>query len=746
MIALRPDTVPKCRLEKIEYYENDIPAMRKAFGEIVSRETYARRNKRSVCSDFLTMDTETTSVARATGWNNTDTDIGLVYLVQLYVSGKCFIFRTLDDFKNALESAIVPQLEELNASIVIYVHNLSFEWQFLKSIILVYDVFALKNRKVAKITAYDGAIEFRCSYLLSNMSLEKFTENYNSEMYRKDKELIDYEIARYPWSQLNDEIMYYSLMDVITLYKAVESIMLCEGDSLRTIPMTNTGYVRRACRVACIGEYKNTRKKSVRIEQWEKYGAYKKLFQKCFLTLDQYIMLVKAFRGGNTHASRFYADEILTNVGSYDFASSYPAVIICSDQFPIGKLEECTNDVQDLENLKEFSKRYFTVIEVVFEELCLRDPASCTVPYIPASKLEYVTHADYDFLQDVSRETARTVKDNGRIIRTNKAVRYTFLGIELAIILRQYTGKMHVTRCYYAPKGYLPDELRNTCFDWYDKKTALKHVDGMEYEYMKSKNRVNSVFGMMVEQIVKEVVEYNDEEKTFSTRKPTQEEAEEQLKNYYTPMQRKFLAYQWGVTITALARVRLQEMIDICGHDFVYCDTDSCKMLNPEKYIEAFETYNASWVEYADKCGCEYYAFTKNGEKQILGLADFEGMYDKFKTLGAKKYATEKNGRLEITIAGVPKNAGAQLMGNINNFVRGYKFEVSDNAPLSMRQSWKKTLTYNDTFNEIFTIDGHELHIQSNVALLRTTYELNITDEYQELIDNLNSEWEFDDI
>lgn len=37
------------------------------------------------------------------------------------------------------------------------------------------------------------------------------------------------------------------------------------------------------------------------------------------------------------------------------------------------------------------------------------------------------------------------------------------------------------------------------------------------------------------------------------------------------------------------ARKRIQEMIKIGGNDFVYCGTDSCKMLNYEKYVDAFE-------------------------------------------------------------------------------------------------------------------------------------------------------------
>ena len=131
----------------------------------------------------------------------------------------------------------------------------------------------------------------------------------------------------------------------------------------------------------------------------------------------------------------------------------------------------------------------------------------------------------------------------------------------------------------------------------------------------------------------------------------------------------------------------------------------------------------------------QYYAYTKNNEKQILGVADRESDYKEFITLGAKKYAViNQKDALEITIAGVPKKAGALLLGNIDNFKPGFVFKTNDSDANSLRQLWKKTLFYNDDINEVLTIDGRQLNITSYVALERTTYELNITDEYQDLI------------
>ena len=170
-------------------------------------------------------------------------------------------------------------------------------------------------------------------------------------------------------------------------------------------------------------------------------------------------------------------------------------------------------------------------------------------------------------------------------------------------------------------------------------------------------------------------------------------------------------------------------------------------MLHPEKYEQAFEKYNESWIRYAEKAKCDFIAYTKNGEKQVLGFADREKDYKFFKTLGAKKYAyIDQKNELNITIAGVPKKIGASLLGSIDNFKEGFIFSVSDSADNELRQAWKKQLTYNDDMNLTYTIDGHKLNIKSNVAILRTTYELDLTDDYKSIIEKYNSEYVQDDL
>lgn len=728
MYLQKPDMIPDERLSGFEY-TYALNTIEQKIDYLVNTEGLILNKKgKSLLSVPITFDIETTSIPENSSHNPYDYMLGFPYLYQLYLCNTVFFCRTRTECY-LLFSELERCISKHDIHVICYVHNLSFEYQFMKSILDInYEkVFLVKNRKVAKFELKSDTIIFRDSYLLSNMSLAKFCENYNTPEYQKDKELIDYEVQRYPWTDLSDEILYYSGMDVITLYHAILSIMNREGDTLKTIPMTNTGYVRRSYKKACLGSTYNGgayRKKSE--DKFKKKRNYRKEnMDKQRITLEQYNLLVKAFRGGNTHANRYKVGRIIEKVTSYDFASSYPAVMICSNEFPTGKLMECTNSLQTENDIQYYIKNYWVLFNCIFEDVSLRDNEKTPVPYIPKSK--------------VITDKFDGIYDNGRIISQKNAFEFCFLGCEYNIIRKQYKGKMRIVKAFYTTKGYLPIEIRQECAEWYKKKTELKGVSGAEYEYMKSKNRVNSSYGMMVESIVKDISEINEKGEII-LRKPDEEEAEKQIANYYSFKQGKFLQYQWGVTVTALARKRLQELIDLTYKDFIYADTDSVKIENGEKYFPLIEEYNRKWVEYAERCNVPFRAFTVKGEEQILGIADFDGFYNRFITLGAKKYAYENEHGLNITIAGVPKKLGAKLLGKLENFKCGMHFMIGAEGSLEDRQSWKKRLLYNDDANYDLTIDGHNLHIGTYIAMERTPYELSITDEYEELINSLGSE------
>ena len=288
---IRPESISNERLSEIDAYEyTDLEVFKTHFLTwLEDAQVIKRRKRHHIIDDVMTFDIETTTISARTQYNQTDQSYAVPYLYQVYVAGMCLILRydaEFMEFYNWIDQAISDKAFVLP----VYVHNLSFEYHFLKSRVPIdfNTVFALQSRRIGKFESAKGGLEFRCSYLLSNMSLEKFTSNYCDNRYRKDKDLIDYEILRFPWTDLNNEVLYYSAMDVITLYHAVITIIRKEGDNLKSVPMTNTGYVRRACRTACIGNNTKHYRTEAEKKTYAIFRRYRAMFLKCAPTYEQY--------------------------------------------------------------------------------------------------------------------------------------------------------------------------------------------------------------------------------------------------------------------------------------------------------------------------------------------------------------------------------------------------------------------------------------------------------------------------
>ena len=84
--------------------------------------------------------------------------------------------RTWDEVINLFD--YLTELYELSEHrrLVVYVHNLSYEFQFMRKYFEWENVFAVGDRKPIKALTV-GGIEFRDSYILSGFSLAKTAEN-----------------------------------------------------------------------------------------------------------------------------------------------------------------------------------------------------------------------------------------------------------------------------------------------------------------------------------------------------------------------------------------------------------------------------------------------------------------------------------------------------------------------------------------------------------------------------------------
>lgn len=607
-----------------------------------------------------------------------------MYQWQFCINKKVIFGRTWEEFQLLLKKLTTVLSLSKQQRLVIYVHNLSYEFQFMKEFIDIDSIFAREKRKVLKCLTTNG-IEFRCSYFLSNMSLAKFCENTEGVTHYKLKDTYDYSKLRTPATPLTLEEKQYCYNDVYGLCECIDGLL--KDDTIISIPLTNTGYVRREYRQAMKSNKKN----------WFK-------FQDTQLTEEQYRMLRRCFRGGNTHANRYVAGAKINEVGSEDIQSSYPATMLLDAEYPVGRFMEVKLNNQT--KLDYYCRNYCVVLEVSFLNIiCKKDVA---IPYIDLAHCYNVNGV---------------VNDNGRILKAD-GLSMTITNIDLDIIRRTYIYDGFVIhKAIYATKGKLPKELRKKLLEFYYQKTTLKGVEGKEYEYLKSKNRVNSTFGMCVTDIVNDTITYNSDTMEWG------EEIQDintALTDFYNN-RNNFLSYQWGVFVTANARKRLQDMLDVVGLDVVYIDTDSIKFQNLE-HVKEFEEKNKEIIKQCEENDIPAYV-DFNGKRNYLGIWDNEGVYEQFKTLGAKKYCFNKkdkkgNIKFGITVAGMSKVKGAKAVGNIDNFCINRRFEN-----VGRTTSW-----YNDVKPHHITVNGCTFLTASNIGILETSYTLGVTCEYLELI------------
>ena len=606
------------------------------------------------------------------------------------------IGRTWGEFLD-LQKRIKAVLPE-DRWLVVYVHNLSYEFQFLKGIYSFFpdDVFAVASRKVVKADMW-GCFEFRCSYKLTNMSLKQFTSKMMVEHQKLSGEEFDYGVKRYPWTELTDEELVYCINDVLGLVEAVNALMARDGDTLQTIPLTSTGYVRRNAKRAL------------------KDGSVHHNFVYSILPdIETYRALREAFRGGNTHANRYYAGDIVENVHSADRSSSYPAVM-CNCEFPMSAFTPIL--LKDLN--PDYISRCITIrhkallLRIGIKNLRLRDPFwGC--PYLSKDKCRNI-HKAID------------TEDNGRILEA-EYLETTITDIDLKIIMEEYKGEIIFLQGWYASYKKLPQALINEVIKYYKDKTELKGVAGQEIFYDKAKALLNSLYGMMAQDPVKHNLIFKQVGDWEEDSSLTDEEI------LGKSNQRAFLAYQWGVWVTAHSRDALERGIRLVqeteGADFIYCDTDSVKYTgtvdwcgyNGDRIAECKESGSMA----TDPSGITHYM----GVFEIEDLKDTGFAYRYFKTLGAKKYAyVEREGEgVHCTIAGVNKKKGGKELdkhGGLSAFVEGFVF----------REAGGTQAVYNDTPPmDHVDIEGRSLPVTANVAILPSEYTLGITGEYERII------------
>lgn len=670
-----------------------------------------KKNKIEYYNLPCAFDIETTS------FQDNDDKRAIMYGWTLGLNGQVIIGRTWEEFQACCGTLVARLGLGDSRRLVIYVHNLSFEFAFISHVLEWESVFAREERKPIKALTTTG-IEFRCSYFLSGLSLEKIGENLQKYPVRKMVGDLNYKLLRHSKTPLTAKELKYMENDVRVVMSYIQEKIETDGSIVR-IPLTNTGYVRRYCRNACMYTEKGQKQDVGKYFRWQRY-----IHRMNITSTDEFRQWQRCFQGGFTHCSAWKQGKIYSKVASYDFTSSYPAVMLAECNFPVS-----SGQLVRIKSAKEF--RYYLT-----KYCCIFD--------IEFFGLEDKLFVDHPISYSRCTEIDTPVVDNGRVVSAKHLVT-TITEIDFSVIEKFYSWeRMRVGNFRIYAKGYLPTPFVKAILKLYKDKTQLKGVAGKEQEYLVSKGMINSAYGMSVTNPISPEIKFIDGE--WITKPIDYEEAIEKYNND----ERRFLFYPWGIYVTALARRNLFTAIYAVRNDFIYADTDSVKILNKTAHRAYFERYNKEIIEKLEKA-MDYHGIDRSeirpktikGIEKPLGVFDYEGEYQLFKSLGAKRYMVTEEYKPQITIAGLNKKAAVPyLQKKYGKY--GMYLAFTENLIVPAGSTGKSTHTYIDIPKEGILKDykglSAEYHEQSGVHLEEAEYHLSLAWQYVQYLRGLR-EW-----
>lgn len=651
-----------------------------AMEELLSHEsiTIASTGKLEFFNIPCAFDIETSSFYNASGEK-----CATMYIWQFGIDGLVIYGRTWEEF-TAFLGELVDYLElSARRRLVIYVHNLGYEFQFMRKWFDWDKVFAIKKRR--PVYAICGPFEFRCSLFLSNYALAYIGDNLlHKYPVKKLVGNLDYSKIRHSTTPMTKEELEYCFNDVRVVMSYIQEKIEQDG-GITEIPLTNTGYVRNYCRSECFGKGRS-RKKLL------DYHALMKSLK--ISSEDEYHQLERVFMGGFTHASAIWSNKIITTpgasfhseyeydeIGSADLTSSYPYVMV-AEYFPVTSFSYVGTLVSE-SDFESYLSSYCCIFDIEFVDLR---------PKVSFENTLSLSRCDVS--------GGKSTINNGRVVSADFC-RTTLTELDYDTVKKFYTwSKKRVVNLRIAHRGYLPKDLILAVLNLYKDKTTLKGVLGKETEYLVSKNMINAAFGMMVTAIIRGEYQYSTEDDEWRT---LEADVLSQLTSYNKNFNR-FLYYGWGVYVTAHARHNLFTAIYEFKEDYIYSDTDSIKAINFSAHKSYFKRYNDEVFIKLQRM-CHHYSIpfemckpkTKKGVEKLIGVWDFEPGYLAFKTAGAKRYMYELPDRsLSMTVAGVNKKFAIPYLLETYNSHELIFNVFGDGMYIPEGHTGKQSLTYID--------------------------------------------------
>lgn len=589
-----------------------------------SRSKYQQRYIDITC----TFDIETT---------NTDTD-GFAYSWQTCVGGAVIVPRYYEDWCNVLETLVDRWHISSKRRLVVYVHNLGYEHQYIAQLLAsrwgLADSLYTKSRKPLYLR-YDNGIEFRDSLKLFQKSLARATEGCTHAKLVGD---LDYTVYRTPDTILTEQELAYCVNDVLGLWEAIERLKSERGYNQATIPYTNTAIVIEAVRKEIHGDTKcSAAMSALKLDKHQTALAY------------------NCMAGGDTHGTRWRAGKTYHNCNSYDFKSAHPSQQLLW-KFPAGKPETIPEELDERALKGLICGGYGWIAKLVIINPCIQP--DCPDPCISLSKCPDVVG-----LGEL---------DNGRVLDAKALYVYADSN-DYQRIMDGYTyDSITAVDTVIFKLDYLPESFRKAIYE----KFRVKESEKGSPDYAFAKVCVNTIFGACAQKTIRDEYLCNIlDDGMENVHHGWQENLESKTEDDVKKAQERKFPFLWGLWTASLSRLKLWNLLKIVGWEkVIYWDTDSCKYVGEK--IPAVEAYNDTVRAQCVARNCV--VTRKDGSMVCIGVAEDEHPADRygmteFRFLHAKCYACrDADGTVESTIAGVGKKQGVQALGgSIDNLRDG---------------------------------------------------------------------------
>lgn len=625
----------------------------------------------------------------------------LPYIWQFTIDGETVIIgRELPQFLN-----LVRYLnKKIGAFWYCFVHNLAYEYAFIREYFNFEKVFFTESRKPLYAN-YDNC-QFRCTYRLTNLSLAKWGQQCGVDKKVGD---LDYTILRTPKTELTEKEMNYCVYDLLVMVKGLEQYRKQYGH-IKEIPLTLTGQIRR--RVKAL--YNND-------IAFKNYVA--SIMPKNY---DEFLVQSKTFGGGYVASNIRHTNVLLHDILSRDIASAYPWQVF-SKKYPCAPFTLVNAPCNWYDGNAHICLVEFTRLESIND--------LCVIPYSKRIAAQGVQFDNYE------NKKGLIALNNGKVRRADKFIMYcTEQDFQLYSMFYKFKSAKVLTH-RIAPVDYIDKRFIMLMLELYKNKTELKGVD--DEIYLQSKALLNSMsYGLMATAPCRD--RYDEIDYLPQVYKCDEISGNAQLMEFQEKPYKNVVPYVWGLYVTSYQRKRLlmiaKKLSTGVQCRVAYGDTDSLKGKFTAEDLQVFEDENKQVLETIARI-CKERDINpaylspqdKDGNTHTMGVWENDGRYSDFKAMHAKCYAFIKQGETKtgITIAGVPKACGAML-SSPDELTNGLTFDIFN--------SRKNITTYLDGDNPLVTMpDGYKVKNTCGINLHPTSYTLTLTTEYKELLKMYNN-------